>query len=267
MSASGYVAWKSLFPGDEIVQTEITKNPFRLLDVTAEGAKVSVPAAKGPNREFVLDFGHLDALWDGRESVNEDQLNRSVNEVWTARGETNDYTHESQYWALVCVRDRRELDNLSVSLSDGEAADGLDYSPDESDSRQLIERQIRERRGQQSFRDGLMRHYGKRCMVSGCSVLDVLEAAHIKPYRGEKDNHPQNGLLLRADIHTLFDLHLIGIHPDRLEVEIVPTLTDDYGHLVGQILACSANHRPSKKSLETHYLKFTEKRLAQGSAT
>ena len=33
----------------------------------------------------------------------------------------------------------------------------------------------------------------------------------LPPYRGTKDNHPDNGLLLRADIHTLFDLDMIGI--------------------------------------------------------
>ena len=56
--------------------------------------------------------------------------------------------------------------------------------------------------------------------MTGCTVFAVLEAAHIKPYQGENDNHPQNGLLLRADIHTLFDLNLLGIQPERLQVEI-----------------------------------------------
>jgi putative restriction endonuclease len=37
-------------------------------------------------------------------------------------------------------------------------------------------------------------------------------------YRGMKDNDPSNGLLLRTDIHTLYDLNLLGIEPDSLKV-------------------------------------------------
>jgi putative restriction endonuclease len=39
----------------------------------------------------------------------------------------------------------------------------------------------------------------------------ALEAAHIKPYIGEATNHITNGWLLRSDLHTLFDRHLIGV--------------------------------------------------------
>ncbi|WHT40172.1 HNH endonuclease signature motif containing protein [Myroides sp. mNGS23_01] len=57
-------------------------------------------------------------------------------------------------------------------------------------------------------------------MITGCKIIDILEAAHINPYRGEKDHHITNGLLLRADIHTLFDLDLIRINPKNFNVEI-----------------------------------------------
>ena len=50
-------------------------------------------------------------------------------------------------------------------------------------------------------------------MVTDYRLMDVVEAAHIWPYSGEEDNHPANGLLLRTDIHTLFDLELMGIDP------------------------------------------------------
>jgi HNH endonuclease len=42
----------------------------------------------------------------------------------------------------------------------------------------------------------------------------------IRPYRGDHDNDPKNGLLLRTDLHTLFDLNLLGIKPDTLTVII-----------------------------------------------
>src|SRR5205823_2979542 len=65
------------------------------------------------------------------------------------------------------------------------------------------------RQGQFAFRAALIEAYGGRCAMTGCDILEVLEAAHIVPYRGPSTNAVSNGLLLRADIHTLFDLGLI----------------------------------------------------------
>lgn len=133
------------------------------------------------------------------------------------------------------------------------------YDPTDDDQRQIIERQIRERRGQQRFRNLLRERHGDRCLVTDCRVLAVLEAAHIKPYRGEQDNHPENGLLLRSDIHTLFDLDLLGIEPDRLQVELHPSLTKDYGELAGLQLMCGTGQRPSYEALSLRYGLFKTK--------
>ncbi|MEO2018753.1 MAG: HNH endonuclease signature motif containing protein [Fuerstiella sp.] len=54
--------------------------------------------------------------------------------------------------------------------------------------------------------------------------IAVLEAAHIRPYRRPEDNDVQNGLLLRADIHTLFDLNLLGIEPGTWQIHIHPRI-------------------------------------------
>ncbi|MCA9794905.1 MAG: HNH endonuclease, partial [Candidatus Eremiobacteraeota bacterium] len=105
---------------------------------------------------------------------------------------------------------------------------GEAYLPDGRDTRQRIERSILSRRGQTSFRQALLTAQ-KVCAVSGCGLVDILEAAHISPYRGEKDNHTTNGLLLRADIHTLFDLHLLGIEPETRVIQIHRNAQKDYG--------------------------------------
>lgn len=127
------------------------------------------------------------------------------------------------------------------------------YLVNNSDERERINRQIYARRGQQSFRDGLRRRYGDQCMISGCKVLDVLEAAHIRPYRGPRDNHLGNGLLLRADLHTLFDLDLIGIEPLTLRVHVHPTIVDvEYRKLEGSSLSC-AGRRPSEVALKSRW--------------
>ena len=80
--------------------------------------------------------------------------------------------------------------------------DGFDPSNIE-DARKRISRMIAQRRGQSAFRNNLFDAYGGRCAITGCEVPDVLEAAHIFPYRGEDTNKVVNGLLLRADVHTL----------------------------------------------------------------
>ena len=80
------------------------------------------------------------------------------------------------------------------------------------------------RRGQQEFRRKLLQAYKNRCAVSGCDATEVLEAAHILPYRNPDMNHVQNGLLLRSDIHTLFDLDLLSIDPKSFTVSLDPSL-------------------------------------------
>lgn len=77
------------------------------------------------------------------------------------------------------------------------------------------------RRGQTKFREALLEKY-KKCVVTGCDITDVMEAAHIEPYASGGDPTVQNGLLLRSDIHTLFDLDLLGINPDGFVVELNP---------------------------------------------
>ena len=53
---------------------------------------------------------------------------------------------------------------------------------------------------------------------------DALDAAHIYPYRGTKTNLTDNGLIMRADIHTLFDLYLLGIRPSDHRIVLAPKL-------------------------------------------
>jgi hypothetical protein len=138
------------------------------------------------------------------------------------------------------------------------AADASDeaYVPGGRDERERIARQIRARRGQAGFRQKLRQRFADTCLVTKCNLPDLLEAAHISPYRGEKDNHPSNGLLLRADIHTLFDLDLLGIEPETLQVRLHPRLRGmGYDDLAGTSLACGSKLL-SREALESRWKKF-----------
>jgi hypothetical protein len=130
------------------------------------------------------------------------------------------------------------------------------YSPIQVDNREVVMRQIRERRGQQRFRQALRALYGDQCMITSCQLLDIIEAAHISPYRGEVDNHPENGLLLRTDLHTLFDLDLLGINPESLQVQLHPkALAAGYHEWQGKPLLCS-KAKPSQTALESKWRLF-----------
>ncbi|MBF2008260.1 MAG: HNH endonuclease [Chlorogloeopsis fritschii C42_A2020_084] len=125
----------------------------------------------------------------------------------------------------------------------------FEYVPTEDDDRQIVLRQIKARRGQTEFRKALITRYGKQCMVSGCKLLKIVEAAHISPYRSPDDNHPENGLLLRTDLHTLFDLDLMGIHPESLIIKFHPdAIAAGYNIFEGRQIQCS-KAKPSQKAL------------------
>lgn len=123
------------------------------------------------------------------------------------------------------------------------------------DARERCLSQIVKRRGQGEFRQRLLKIYNGKCAITGCNAEPALEAAHIIPYLGIKTNHPSNGILLRADIHTLFDLHLITIDTASMTVLIAQVLMNtSYKELLGRklLLPNGNEERPSKDALDLH---------------
>jgi len=95
-----------------------------------------------------------------------------------------------------------------------------------SDARDYTFRSIARRRGQKKFRTDLLDAYGSECVITNSKVIEVLQAAHIYPYRGEETNKIDNGLILRSDIHDLFDMFLISIEPESLCVKVSSILNN-----------------------------------------
>ena len=125
------------------------------------------------------------------------------------------------------------------------------------DARDRIIASIVRRRGQAQFRQELLEAYQHRCALTGCDAVEALEAAHIIPYRGEHTNVMSNGLLLRCDIHTLFDLGLLTIESRSMTVVLDMRLLDtSYGCLAGQSLRVPNDPRcrPSCDLLDAHRL-------------
>jgi predicted restriction endonuclease len=123
-----------------------------------------------------------------------------------------------------------------------------------------ILREITVRRGQPAFRRRLCRRYGIRCLVTGCSIPGLIEAAHIVPYGASSDNSVTNGLLLRSDVHTLFDLGLLAIEPVTLVVRLAPeVMSAGYESLSGQKLKVEPGRVPSREALAIRWSAFADR--------
>jgi putative restriction endonuclease len=131
--------------------------------------------------------------------------------------------------------------------------------PAGSDQRDYAQRVIAIRRGQQGFRQRLLEAFDGSCCISGSRVEVVLEAAHIRPYRGVSSHTAGNGLLLRADLHSLFDLGLLTVMPFG-SVRVAPQLHgSEYEQFdERQILRpTDPSHKPDATALREHNARCT----------
>ncbi|HTH12251.1 MAG TPA: HNH endonuclease [Acidovorax sp.] len=141
------------------------------------------------------------------------------------------------------------------AISDAEERAGAFDAQSVDDARSRVFAAIVRRRGQRSFREALLKAYSGACAITGCTVPLILEAAHVHPYMGDHTNVVSNGLLLRADIHTLFDLGLITVEAQTLIVRVSPSLAGtEYADLDGRPLrpTADASQRVSAGALEWH---------------
>jgi putative restriction endonuclease len=86
---------------------------------------------------------------------------------------------------------------------------------------------VKPRLGQGAFRVMVTDAYGRRCVVTRERTLPALDAAHIRPYADGGEHAPSNGLLLRRDIHSLFDSGYVTINPES-RFEVSRRIRDDF---------------------------------------
>lgn len=140
---------------------------------------------------------------------------------------------------------------------DPSEADIDDTPLDVYDQRKAVLRQIKQRRGQKAFRDALLSQEAK-CAVSGCEIVDILEAAHITAYKNDTHNHVSNGLLLRCDMHTLYDLDLFAIDPDSLLIYFAPHIQNkEYARYHGKKL--HVTYKVHHGAIVERWKRFTKK--------
>ena len=125
------------------------------------------------------------------------------------------------------------------------------------DTRRSVQRRVSVRTGQSQFRELIREAYNDTCPITGCDDERGMQAAHIIPYMGEETNHVTNGILLRNDIHRLFDHQdgpflRIEIQEDEWIVRVDENLIQStYGELDGTTMNLPNNpqHWPNMEAL------------------
>lgn len=138
-----------------------------------------------------------------------------------------------------------------------------DMSPPETPGEDDLWRagQIRIRRGQPEFRTKLLEAYEMRCAVTGTKLPWLLEAAHIIPHSVGADYRVSNGMLLRADIHTLYDLYHVSVDKNYVvhlsrEVRQVTEYAGYHGKPLR--LPAKVSQLPAAANLDSRHQRFLE---------
>ncbi len=114
------------------------------------------------------------------------------------------------------------------------------------------------RERQSEFKGRILKAYHSRCCISGETISELLEAAHVQEYRNTSSNHVQNGLLLRIDIHRLYDNHLLFIDSNYIIHVSNLVTSQQYRQLHGQTITLPDLDYswPSKEALELRRNEF-----------
>lgn len=138
--------------------------------------------------------------------------------------------------------------------------DGCDLPNSGAHEIEQIKYEMRKRReGQADFRKRLLSAYDGACAATGTDVIETLQAAHIENYNGPKSQQVYNGILLRSDVHLLFDAHMLTVDPSNMRFVISDQLEGTtYEYLAGRALRLPRDPalRPRESLLDIHYCEF-----------
>ncbi|WP_328822337.1 HNH endonuclease [Micromonospora rubida] len=115
------------------------------------------------------------------------------------------------------------------------------------------------RLGQQAFKAVVLNAYGRRCAITGDRIQPVLQAAHVKPLPAGGEHRIDNGMLLRSDVHTLYDQGYLAVDPKH-RLLVSPRLRAEFGNgeqfysrAGTQIeVPAAVRERPHREFLEWH---------------
>jgi hypothetical protein len=196
---------------------------------------------------------YLHTSYMGFTQISSERLNRisedygSIDDFIQEAFHGNKVVETAKEIQRLCENKEKELENLGS------------FDPNNiEDARERVTASIVQRRGQPAFRKALLDLYDQKCAITQYDVPEALEAAHILPYQGEETNHPSNGLLLRSDLHTLFDYGLIAIDGETGKVKVADKLrATRYAEIEGLVIKMPKNvsGRANRDALNEHLRK------------
>jgi hypothetical protein len=221
-----------------------------------ERRPVAAPGERNWQVEIEFDASRGDVLWDPRERflVQENQLLTLpvLKTQW-----------QNQSSGITLDPDAaRAIDDMvfdSIMVGRGRATKVDEVVQDVARQKKMVEQAVRPE--QQDFSRRIREIYRDKCAVTGCVTPAALEAAHIRTQKGLDNNSPANGMLLRSDIHALFDRLLVTLSEDGARLEVSPELTDTGYNFLKTALVTrpSEGSKPSMENIQDHRDRFFER--------
>ncbi|KAB1156485.1 hypothetical protein F6X68_11430 [Micromonospora sp. AMSO12t] len=245
-SSSGKDVWE-YFRSDAVVDWQLSAGYHQI----AAGDRIWAYATEPPARLVAAGVA-----WDDpRQRATEDGLEWRVAVRWDAELTRRLLDSEEDVPVLPAgsVRGVREMSATELDrVVDALEASGVPEPEALPEGRRRRLAEVTARQGQADFRRRLIEAYGRRCAITGCDTEAALQAAHISPYDGPATNRVTNGLLLRADVHNLFDRGLIWVD-EQLRVRVKAEAAH-YAEWHGQELRPPARtaDRPDPAALRAH---------------
>lgn len=172
---------------------------------------------------------------------------RSLERVYAGKDQQNAIRRLDATEAQVLLRFHADLEShlhLELFASTDEIAGGH------------VETLVRARVGQQLFRGRMFERFGSTCAVTGSQPDEVLDAAHLYSFAARPEHRNDGGLLLRADLHRMFDRLLLTFDATTWCSHVAPRLLDRYEGLRqfdAQPMAVPELARPERSLLEEHF--------------
>jgi HNH endonuclease len=251
-------AHKKIRPGDRAYLLKVGKplGIFGRGHVVGNAQWEEAPPGKNPWYVPIgFDVSRGDVLWDPAEHllVDEKQLLRMP--------AAHRFKKMRKGGEALNPDAAREIDNIiddSILLGSGRATAVNETAQEIVRLKKLIEQATRP--DQRAFSETIRRNYRCRCAVTECVTPAALEAAHIRVQRGVDDNSPANGILLRSDIHALFDRLLVTLSEDGKRIEVSPELADQsYAFLRTAVVTRPDQEPPSAENIGEHRSRFFER--------
>lgn len=226
----------------------------------------SIPAQADRFKKYIAELGHL-------EANTKSNYRTYVN--WLVRSSSLDFEKDIELSEARIDEIAQSFRPPGIIVNDGRrsdvrtilrlyrkfiahtiiAGDQRPPSTTADQGRKRILASIAVRRGQLRFRNALLARYQNRCVVTGTGYTSVLEAAHIIPFAENGSNKTSNGLLLRSDIHVLFDLLELSIDPQLRLVYCTPLLRQSAEYAVLHEKVVPNIPADTAKALTVHYEK------------